>query len=225
MDKSEIIGMIGVENFQPVADWAWQCAADTGKGVAKGMFSSDLPYEICELIWSERGLTNYDRLSLIYDIYEEMPCYWFLASVKMNFKKADAGSKQMIWDRYRKYLDLEQDVLAGPVRYSLWCDFFEDPDTVQEAWKELALYRDATDRTLERILPESGPVPFELKDDLFRRLLPERRWHPYIYQSLLFSAFNVYGKIEMGRARDILSQLELPADVEHLDLLRQKLGR
>lgn len=82
----------------------------------------------------------------------------------------------------------------------------------------------ASDLLLQRVLIHSGPVPYDLKRELYERLLPDEKWHYYIYRSLLHSAFDMYGKIHRKDAGQVLEQLELADDLEHLGKLQDKLS-
>jgi hypothetical protein len=129
----------------------------------------------------------------------------------------------LLWREYRDLLATDDDRLADPVAYSLWVDFFEDPETVGEAWRELTL--DEDERRLTRLLSVSGPVPWSLKAPLFERLAPDRRWHEPIVRALGGVAFDVYGDIDEHSAANLLSQLDPPPDLPGLADLRRRLDR
>jgi hypothetical protein len=115
-------------------------------------------------------------------------------------------------------------VLAEPVAYSLWVDYYEDRSTVEEAWRETTRLDGDWERRLERVLIASGPVPYSLKAPVYQRLIDQRRWHPFIFRSLLHSAYDVYGHLDIAAARQLLGHLKLPPDTEHLDDLSAKLA-
>jgi hypothetical protein len=98
----------------------------------------------------------------------------------------------MLWDAYREALDSPDDRLAEPAAYSLWVDYFENPPTVEEAWREML--HEPTDRRLERLLHASGPVPWQLKAPLFERLSRAPRWHPFIRLALDAAETDVFGQ-------------------------------
>ena len=95
------------------------------------------------------------------------------------------------WSEIRDLLGSE-DALADPVSYVLWVDWYEDRDTVEEAWRRTADTARLGTRGIERLLECSGPVPYGLKRQLFSRLSDER-WHPWILASIVYSCTDVYG--------------------------------
>jgi hypothetical protein len=66
-------------------------------------------------------------------------------------------------------------------------------------------------------------VPFSRKAPLYERLAADKRWHPFIFRSLLHSAFDVYGDLDKKAARRLLAQLSLARETAGLDELKQKL--
>ena len=91
--------------------------------------------------------------------------------------------------------------------------------------RSVALHGQATDEVLKHTLIASGPVPWNLKTVLYRRLVTDARWHYYIYQSLLHSAFDVYGNLDRSEAVDWLNRLLLPKDTPDLAELVAHLRR
>ena len=224
MDRMhEIIATIGKEKFDTACAEAKKAAPGTGNTLGKDNFKSDdIPHEISEIIWDETGDTL-AKLELAFRFYEAMPCFGYLMYFSMNYSKFSRESKDYFWSQYKKYLSGD-DTLAAPVAYSLWCDFFEDPGTVQEAWDNLT--SDFSNAALfRRVLVASGPVPFPLKENLYQKLLPQEMWHPAIFRSLLHSQFDVYGSMDQKSGLAILKQLKLPGDTKNLSLLKDALQK
>ncbi|MFN0007131.1 MAG: hypothetical protein ACKVXR_04420 [Planctomycetota bacterium] len=164
-----------------------------------------------------------DRVTLFFSIYDVMPSYGHLIYAKMKYGEFDADARAQWWSEIRERLVGPDLALRQPIAYSLWCNFFEDDRAVEESWAELTA-NDAPRALLRVVLANSGPVPFGLKQCLYDRLLPDPAWHASIFESLVRSAFDVYGQIEIAAARSLLDRLELPQDQPNLDLLRRKLG-
>jgi len=152
-----------------------------------------------------------------------MPCYSLLPEFWSSYRELDVAAQSLLWTEFRSLLSDPDDRLADPVAYSMWCDFFESADTVSDAWRNLMNPGGLTDRGLERVLIMSGPVPYAQKSALYERLLPNTRWHYFIFRSLLHSTFDLYGAVVLDDARRILDTLELAPDTLHLDVLRQRL--
>jgi hypothetical protein len=62
-----------------------------------------------------------------------------------------------------------------------------------------------------------------LKVPIYERLVESTHWHPFIFRSLLYSAFDVYGQIDAKVARMLLENLSLSKTTEGLYELREKL--
>jgi hypothetical protein len=159
--------------------------------------------------WSETS--DRDLVSFFANLYREIPTYGLLYQllITRKYEDLDPGSRAYLWAFFRDMLSSEDNSLADPVAYSIWCDFFET-NRVNEAWS--ALVTKASGRLLERVLLASGPVPFRLKRDLYAQLIEDERWHFYIYRSLLYSQFDVYGQIDLAEARGIFNRLSLPSN-------------
>jgi len=143
--------------------------------------------------------------------------------MSINYRDLDVPAHTLYWDRARTLLSGDEDALAEPLAYSLWCDFFEDWRQVEDVW-HILVQADPPPRLLRRVLDASGPLPFRLKEPLYERLLGDPTWHEAIYRSLLFSCFNAYGDIDKKKAVALLEQLKLPEDIEWLQELRAALS-
>lgn len=224
MDRSRIIQEIGAERYAFACRLARQTAGDPQYGTQVGgtPFDSDIPHAIADMILNS-SLTPYDQLQLILQLYDEMPCYAFLMYLKSYHERLIVPYPTTFWDWIRHQLETPDLALNQPVTYALWCDFFEDPQTVDTAWTHLMTPLPSR-QALQTILIHSGPVPFPLKRVLYATLLPDATWHYFIFRSLLHTQFDVYGKLEKQEARRLVQRLELPADTEHVATLKQALG-
>lgn len=140
-----------------------------------------------------------------------------------EFASGDPGLRRSILGRFLHYLSGDDPKLAHEILYTLWCDYFENPDTVEEVWRYLAgVGRPPV--VLERILPAAGPVPWSLKAELLESLVPQHRWHPYIFRCLFASQFDVFGSIDPVAARRLLLRLDVETDEEGYLKLKAKLA-
>jgi hypothetical protein len=114
--------------------------------------------------------------------------------------------------------------LVEPVTYLLSVDFFEDRSTVEEAWRELTVRSPGSDLRIGRVLQVSGPVPYSLEAPLYEELAADVRWHGAIAEGLIGSATWVCGDLDISKARKLLLRLAVPADLEGLDQLRERLS-
>ena len=151
-----LIAAVGEERFRDAQEWAWATAAGTGRSLRSSGDDEwpagivDVPHDLSDLIWDKSEEPWLARLELAFELYRQMPCYATL--MYMPHKEWDDEAKGRFWDEYRSLLSDDDDRLADPVAYSLWCDYFEDPDTVEEAWLALASPGSVSDRGLERML-------------------------------------------------------------------------
>src|SRR4051794_20283351 len=127
-----------------------------------------------------------------------MPTYATLMYLKMEYARLDVPARELVWREYRDLLGAEDDRLADPVGYSLWVDFFEDPETVEEAWRAVSV--DADERTLRRLLPLSGPVPWDLKEPLLEPRADEPAWRQTVLRALDGAQHDAYGQSGGARA-------------------------
>jgi hypothetical protein len=183
-----------------------------------------VPHDLAD-VWHEGGSIG-ERLRLALRFYDDMPCYANTMYLKHGYAEFGPPEKAAFWGAYRAALDAVDDRLADPVCYSLWVDFFEDLETVGEAWRETTRrVRAPFDRRLQRVLMNAGPVPWMFKDELFGRLCVDQAWHLSIYGALLGSAFDAYGQLEAASARAWLTRIVVPPDTPHLGALQDRLAR
>ena len=229
MDLHELIARVDPDLYKRAQEYAWSTAAGTGEsGRDRGQYEwpsdvANVPHELRNAIWYEDAYPWRDRVEVNLALYRQMPCYSLLPEFWSFYREMDVAARSLLWTEFRRLLSDADDRLADPLAYSMWCDFFESADTVQEAWRELMSPGGLTDRGLERVLIMSGPVPYAHKRTLYDSLLPNNRWHYFIFRSLLHSTFDVYGAVDLADARRLLETLELAPDTLYLDVLRQRL--
>jgi hypothetical protein len=228
LTKEEIIAAIGPEQYQAACAAARKAAQGTGSRQQQIFFDSQLPYTIENLVWGEwydNPEARHDdaqKVELILQIYQGMPCYSLICGIAMRYKDFSAGAKKVFWNHTRALLSQDDVALADPLAYSIWCDYFETSDYVAEAWDELT-QNHPSEKILQQVLLASGPVPFHLKEELYQSLIHDTSWHYYIFRSLLYSRFDYFGMTSIPKARELLKQLDLPAETEDLSLLRETL--
>ena len=225
MSLEELIISVGHDRFVAAQSYAWAHAAGTGTRRDDDPFSDEarLPSEMAHDIWERRSPYRRERIPLTFELYRVMPAYAVLMYPAAYYGDLTEGERDELWTSYRELLSHEDDRLADPVAYSLWCDYFESRNTVDEAWRELSPTA-LSPRGIERLLIHSGPVPYRLKASLYAHLLPNPRWHYFIFRSLLHSAFNLHGDLDKSVAQDLLYRLQLDPATEHLDKLRERLA-
>jgi hypothetical protein len=196
---------IGAERFDAACRERW--ASDDLLGSRDGP-AAEVPHDVADHVWAAGA----DRLELLFAVYERMPCYAVLMYSTGPFAEDFRDEeKERFWAAYRRLLEQPERRLAEPVLYSLWVDYFEDPSTVEEAWRETTAQTGDWEPRIRRLLPVSGPVPYALKAPLYLRLLPDRRFHEPILEGLVGGARDVFGKLDATKALQIVDKLRLPA--------------
>ncbi|MBK8253224.1 MAG: nucleotidyltransferase domain-containing protein [Polyangiaceae bacterium] len=184
--------------------------------------AEDLPHELCDELWGAEcnALTKVEAFWLIYD---DLPGYGWLMYGGHEYPHWSADVRDRFWSLLRDRLGSSDEALGRPVAYWLWCDWFEDGTRVDEAWREVT--RRLTDRHITRaVLRASGPVPWELKVELYGRLIHDAESHPDIFASILRSAFDLYGQIDPLDAQGWLARLRLSPQPSEWGPLMKRLG-
>ena len=216
--RSLILDQIGSDRFEAACTEARKKATDPDYGRPRSIYSTisyfqseafetihDVSDEIGEMVW-ELNLGKRDKLKLILLFYESFPSYWLLVvGVDWHLKELGSGNRALFWSWVRSQLASDDPAIPQPLSYFLWCEIFEDPNWVKEAWNAL-VYPLPADKVLQILLINSGPVPFALKKKLYGQLLNDPKWHYYIYRGLLHSAFDYYGSIDRIEGFRILSR-------------------
>ncbi len=207
MTERELIEHVGERVFQQACSWAWETAAGTGSNrdpgarVAWPPEVADVPHELQELIWLGGNASWIERVELALALYRQMPTYGTLMYTSHYFREWDDDARALFWSEYRELISDPDDRLADPVGYSLWCDYFEDRETVGEAWLRVAHLDGLSERGVQRLLELSGPVPFGLKAPLYDELAFDPLWHVFVFRGLLSSGFDYFGDIDVKAAR------------------------
>lgn len=162
------------------------------------------------------------RVATLFEAFEDLRSYGMVMYIKHEFDAAGEGLRADILSRFRHYLEGGDEPLVEQVLYTLWCDYFEDQDAVAEAWQELAA-PGSPPLVLQRLLTASGPVPWRLKKPLLDSLALGPEWHPWIFECLLRSTFDVLGSTDKRDARRLFARLKLDPGTEYLDRLRAAL--
>jgi hypothetical protein len=210
-----------------LSDEAKAVSIDCGKkGVIKELLPDtwDLFDEMSDKVWRST-ITNAQKVSLGFQLYETFPSYFhFLTPFYDGIRNkliVDSGEKKIIWKQFIRYLASEN-YYADPVGYVLWVEFFEDQSTVRETWDGL-MNNFYDKKALPCLLEHIGPVPFELKENLYNSLLDDKTNHELIFTSLLYSAYDAFGKIDKPKALSILAKLNVDTETENYKLLKIKL--
>ncbi|MBT3209920.1 MAG: hypothetical protein HN347_16370 [Bacteroidetes bacterium] len=180
--------------------------------------------DIVGILWYDSELSQPDKIEFSFTLFERSPDYGICAEIKMSFNELSKENRLKIWNNYKRLLKFGDSKQREQIEYSLWVDFFEDTETVDEAWENLV--GDYQDKDLIRqLLRISGPVPFDKKDLVYMKLVRDKKNHDYILKSLSGSFFDVYGQINIQRARVLLPTLKVNKSTEEYIKLKDCLSR
>lgn len=222
----EWVERVGRDQYVRACELAWRTPVGTGGPDTAPKWPEWLavvPHDFADA-WHVTDTSLGERLDMGLRLYRAMPCYANTMPLKSFYERFGPLEREQLWNAYRSALASEHGQLAEPIAYSLWVDFFEDQQTVNDAWSQTTR-RDAEPwaRRVGRVLGVAGPVPWGLKAVLFEQLIGDVAWHPRIYDALKGSAFDYYGQVDPS-ARDWLERLELaPAPPDHL-VVRERLA-
>jgi hypothetical protein len=222
----ELVANVGAERYREACDRAWQTAAGVGRCGGQRSWPGDLqavPPQFADAWW-DGDATLAERLDAALRLYAEMPCYANTIALHGFYGEFAVGERDALWEAYRTWLASDDDRLADPIAHSLWVDFFEDPATVQEAWRAVTRTDVGVwERRVERVLRVAGPVPWHVKAPLLEELAGIPRMHQAVFGALAGSAFDLLGQLG-PEAGGLLQRLALPDDTPDLAALRARLA-
>jgi len=218
MTRDKIIEIVGNDNYLAACKLAVQEATRKDFGRGSGGDTTDVPHEIEALIW-DSPISWIERIQLFFSVFDDMPHYGHLMYLSHHFEEFDLQSKTLWWQEVRKRLAGNDLAIKNEIKYSLWCDFFEKRERVQESWEQICVL-EPDENIIRTVLSCSGPVPFEWKNKIYEKYLSDKDWHPIIFWSLYTSTFDYLGNVNATKAIEILNKLQLPSDLPKGELLR-----
>jgi hypothetical protein len=169
------------------------------------LLTLEIPHDLADRLWFEGPEANFERLQVAVELYRLLPSYSNL--MYWPYDTFDDATQAAHWDAFRSFLADPNEAIGDFAAYRLWVDYFEDPATVERAWREVSDAQEPRRPRLERVVPGSGPVPWDLKERLYRDLVDEGGWHNEVFEALFTSCFDVYGQIDREPARELLARL------------------
>jgi hypothetical protein len=216
----EFVALVGRERY----DAACACARDAERIAARDDWPEDLAYVPHDLhaVWRVTELPIGERLTLVLRFLEEMPCYAMTMGLTWDHDQpyTDAD-RELLWTTFRAALEGDDEPYMWAIGYSLCVDFFENPRTQPEAWREMIRGDGpAWERRVRRVLGDSAAVPWADKERLFGQLYPQRHHHIAIFEAIAFACGNAMANLDRAAALAWLDRLELPPDTPRLDATR-----
>lgn len=183
-------------------------------------------------VFADERLDMAKQVRLAFGLLDLLEDYWVTCEIRFAHLGPDGPlPTQVLWDGYRRRLESPR--AADAVTYSLWVDWFEDPNTAETAFAEVLgqdVRRLVTGaptpllRRARRVLECSGPVLWRTKQPAYRAAARCPALYEALFKGLLSSYHDLYGDLEPDAALELLAALDLPANTKHLGELRTVLA-
>ncbi|TGM10266.1 hypothetical protein EHQ81_19350 [Leptospira selangorensis] len=137
----------------------------------------------------------------------EIPCYATWMYVHLYYKNhLQNHEKKDFHSKIASLIDNNDSVIVEAIKYALWVDFFEDADTVVNAWIDINkgisfLHSKVT------LISVSGPVPYVLKKELYESFLLLPAEFRHLENALYACCTDVYGQIDCEHALFLLTEI------------------
>ncbi len=180
-------------------------------------FLNDPDFDACDLLRLGLGFVD-----LLDDYYVTMEIGFMLQDYR-DEPRVHEALMEVLWQECRTRLEAPR--IAETILHWLWVDWFEDIDTVETAFAQtlgndignLRSPSEALLRRAQRVLENSGPVPWAMKEPVYQVAIEMPELHVALFRGLLTSYGDIYGRIELEPALGLLARL--PNDLEHYDTL------
>lgn len=196
------------------AGWSWVGSPDP-------LSNNDLAHELVDVALEDPSLSPSDRLQLGFGLLDLLDDYAVAMYLTWEFTGVDASHRDeldLVWDYCREILERPEESESVP--YWLWVEWFEDLKTVRTAFERVAASWDQTgispagDRRIDRVLRVSGPVPWDVKEPVYRAALARPDLHPALLEALRGSFHDLYGKIDSAVALELIQQFHLNKELK-----------
>lgn len=180
----------------------------------KDVDGADLVSEIWRL-----DLDVNKKIILSLELNDLKPSYSILMNMWLEYSFSNSSNKEwneLIYSYYLLALSDSDKDLTDTVEYSLYFDILEDPERNKEAWNYF-LNSGPNERFLRIMLTNSGPVPYDIKHQLYEKLINSTAFHQDLYISICHSCFDNCGNIDKEQAYEILLKLDLNEQLKELN--------
>jgi hypothetical protein len=164
-------------------------------------------FDTADNIWDSNEIGIEKKIELSIALIDIKPDYSIFSRIKWNYESFSLSNKKWYWETVIKFLKSGNKIAKEAIEYSLYVDFFEDNSTVEEVWNLLFGYNDENvDQSLMKVC---GPVPFNLKKELYYKYIRYKNWHELIFESLRQSFLGPYGNLDVQNGLNILNRLKI----------------
>lgn len=220
------------------ADGTWWYVDAPGEpgapaGPAERASTADIAEDWGRLVFDDEQISLADRVRVALGLMDLVGSHVLVHRQIHMAHLGPAGPlpADVLWDGYRRRLEAVPE--PGAITDSLWLDWFEHDRTAESAFDEV-LGRDAALlragapegllRRARRVLVCSGPVAWRAKAAAYEAAAGVPELRGAVFEGVLASYHDLYGKLEPTEALALLDRLRLPAGTEHLAPLRTVLA-
>ncbi len=166
------------------------------------------------------------QILLLLDLFNIFPTYWVMSNVETVLRqdKVSMSVEEKVWKTIALSIQ-EEGPKREAVTYALWCEFFEHSEkNVVRVWQGV-LDMLESEQGKRELLRVSGPVPIKAKWPLFEEMISNRENHQAIFDALVFSFADVYGKSDKKKSIDLLQKLSIDKSQENYSYLIKQLEK
>ncbi|KKJ77548.1 hypothetical protein WH95_07625 [Kiloniella litopenaei] len=185
----------------------------------------DFNNELCEGILSERWeiLTDIEKFKRLFEVIQLWPCYstaTFLPRLHMDGVSSEAET--FCWQQMLLILEDGSPLQRRTIEYVLWVDFFESQATSAKAWNGI-MSLNPNKKAKERLLVNSGPVPYVEKKRFYHELFNNPDDHETLAECLARSLDDYYGDIDRTDAKAMYVELKVKHTNTFMSYLQKEL--
>jgi hypothetical protein len=138
LDKAAIVQAVGAVSYAEASEHLRELAISSDYGSKSAAQGSNLPHKVSDYLWDSELRTS-EKIALFFDFYDDLPSYGLLMYAKDQYSGWSSEERTQWWTAYRARITA---AIAAPLTYALWCDFFEDSETVlcfQRCWERRSI--------------------------------------------------------------------------------------
>ncbi|WP_433788830.1 hypothetical protein [Actinoplanes sp. CA-252034] len=225
-DADDALIWLAAQGVTRLGPGRWHSTEDDAE-----MSDGELAHEWAACMLGDEGRAPAERVRITLGLLDLIDEFWvttelaFFLNPYYNGATDDQAAAQAFWAGVRARL--ERPSVPDQLLYTLWVEWFEDHRASERAFAEVLgddLQRlpgdEALQRRADRVLRNSGPVPWSGKRLVYSAVAAMPSLAPALFRGILLSYHDYYGSLEPAEALALLDRLDLPPDTEHLERLR-----
>jgi len=178
--------------------------------------------DFIDKIW-ETSLSVKDKIILSLELFDIQPTYHVLTTMWLEYGVANGSwttnLNKIIYAKYQSVLSASIKGSHHDMEYSLFFDIFQSPEIQKEAWNYF-LDNEPSDNLLKIMLANSAPIPYPIKDNLYRKLITNTGFQVPIYKSIRDSCMYLRAytvELDKPKALETILSLDIKEYIPTLD--------